>query len=201
MGGLKRKIEIENLEENAKKSVAFTKRRKGLFSKAFELCRLSPGTQIAILATPVSSNSHASFYTFGHSSVDDVVSSFLNDHPPLSRTNQEKDLGLGFWWEDEGFDRLENVDELKEAADAVTRMLINVRLRLDAVKVDPRDKGKGIQQQEEDLQVRNTNEETTTRQIPSFEATTAFGSKSLLENEEDVLPIDDILTDVKNDTF
>lgn len=90
----------------------------------------------------------------------------------------------------------------------VTRMLNIVRPRLDAGKIDPRDKGKGIQiqQQEEDLQVRNTktnnnNEETTTtRQIPSFEAT-ASGSKSLLENEEDVLPIDDIFTDVKIDTF
>ncbi|CAH2047792.1 unnamed protein product [Thlaspi arvense] len=132
MGGLKRKIKIEKVENKSIKSVYFTKRRDGLFRKASELCRLSPATQIAILATPPSSNSHASFYTFGHSSVDHVVSSLLNDQSPF-QTNQGNRSGLGYWWEDEGLDRSENVDELKDATEAITRMVSNLRLRVDTV--------------------------------------------------------------------
>lgn len=184
MGGKKRKIKIEEIENNTVKSVTFTKRRDGLFRKASELCRLSPETQIAILTTPPSSNSHASFYSFGHSSVEQVVSHLLNDQSTLPMTNQ---LGLGFWWEDERFERLENVDELKEAADAITRMRNNAWLRLDAENIDQRDKGKGIQQHEEQVldQLYNTktnnNEEITTKQIPTSEGTSGSG---LFEIEE-----------------
>ncbi|CAH8256313.1 unnamed protein product [Arabidopsis lyrata] len=186
MGGTKRKIEIKPIENKNMRSVAFTKRRNGLFRKASELCLLSPGTQIAILLTPLSSNSHASFYSFGHSSVDHVVSSLLHNQPPLP-TDQENRSGVGFWWEDQAFDRLENVDELKEAIDAVSRMLNNVRLRLDdAVKSNQRDGSLVNYQEEEVLQLRNED----TNQITKFEGETS-ASASLLKNLEDNLHIDD----------
>lgn len=190
MGGKKQKIEIVEIKNKNAKTVAFTKRREGLFRKASDLCLLSPDTQIAILATPVTSNSHASFYSFGHSSVDHVVSSLLYDQPPLP-ANQENRSGLGFWWEDKGFDVSENVDDLKEAVDAVTRMLNNVRIRLDdAVKNNQRDESLVNPQEEEVLQL--SNEETTTNQIPILEGETSAGSASnLLVNEEDNFNIDD----------
>ncbi|ESQ29389.1 hypothetical protein EUTSA_v10023871mg [Eutrema salsugineum] len=203
MGGIKRKIKIEKIENKEVKSVYFTKRRDGLFSKASQLCLISPATQIAILATPLSSNSHASFYSFGHSSVDHVVSSFLYDQSPLS-TNQENKQGseLGFWWEDEAFDRSENLEELKDATDAVSRMLNNVRLRLDAVKSNNQRDGGLVIDQKEVPQLLNTktnyNEETT-NQITEFDGT--FGDKILSEDEEDILTIDDYFTDVKLDPF
>ncbi|CAL9238009.1 unnamed protein product [Arabidopsis halleri] len=183
MGGTKRKIEIKLIENKNMRSVAFTKRRNGLFRKASELCLLSPGTQIAILATPLSSNSHASFYSFGHSSVDHVVSSLLHNQPPLP-TDQENRSGLGFWWEDQAFDRLENVDELKEAVDAVSRMLNNVRLRLDdAVKSNQRDGSLVIHRAgKEVLQLSNED----TNEITKFEGETSV-SASLLNK----LHIDD----------
>ncbi|CAN8245022.1 unnamed protein product [Cochlearia groenlandica] len=140
MGGTKRAIKIAKIEKKTVKSVTFTKRRDGLFRKAKELCLLSPTTQIAILATPPSTNSHASFYSFGHSSVDNVVSSLLHDDksPTIQTTittenqeNVDENQGLGFWWEDRAFDRSENEEDLRKATDAVTRMLNNVRIRLD----------------------------------------------------------------------
>ncbi|KAL1226144.1 Agamous-like MADS-box protein AGL97 [Cardamine amara subsp. amara] len=196
MGGIKRKIPIEKIEKKQVKWVAFTKRRNGLFRKASELCRISPATQIAILASSLSSNSHASFYSFGHSSVDHVVSSLLHDHSPALPINYqilENSSGLGFWWEDEVFDRLENVDELKEAVDAVTMMLNNVRLRLDdAVKSNQRDKELVIHQEKEEEVLQLCNE-VTTNQNPIFEGESSFTSASLLENEKDNLHIDDFL--------
>ncbi|KAG7588094.1 Transcription factor MADS-box [Arabidopsis suecica] len=187
MGGTKRKIEIKRIENKNMRSVAFTKRRNGLFRKASELCLLSPGTQIAILATPLSSNSHASFYSFGHSSVDHVVSSLLHNQPPLPTNQENNRSGLGFWWEDQAFDRLENVDELKEAIDAVSRMLNNVRLRLDdAVKNTQRDRGLEINQAGKEV-LHLSNEDTN--EITKFEGETS-ASASLLKNMEDNLHID-----------
>jgi len=191
MGGKKTKIEIKKIINKPAKTVAFTKRREGLFRKASQLCLLSPATQIAILAAPMTSKSHASFYSFGHSSVDHVVSSLLYDHPPLP-ANQDNRSGLGFWWEDKRFDVSENVEELKEAVDAVSRMLNNVRCRLnDAVKSSQRDGGLEIlhHQEEEVLQTRN--EETKTNQTHEFEGGETSGSASWLENEDDILHFDD----------
>lgn len=198
MGGTKRKIKIEEIEKKTVKSVAFTKRRNGLFRKAAELCLLSSSTQIAILATPPSTNSHAAFYSFGHSSVDHVVSSLLNDRCPLPTEHEDKS-GLGFWWEDEGFERSENIDELKEASDAVSRMLKNMRLRLDALKSNQSD-GALVIHQEEVLQlcdIETNNNEEMTNQITRLEG----ASGSLVENVEESLPNDDFFGDVKIDTF
>ncbi|KAK2644866.1 hypothetical protein Ddye_020061 [Dipteronia dyeriana] len=47
-GGGRRKIEMKKVEEGSKRSVTFTKRRKGLFNKACELSELS-GAKIAVL--------------------------------------------------------------------------------------------------------------------------------------------------------
>ncbi|CAA7045833.1 unnamed protein product [Microthlaspi erraticum] len=109
-GGTKRKIEIEKIAIKNSLSTCYTKRSYGLYSKASQLCLLS-GAQIAILATPPSANSTVSFYSYGHSSVDGIVSAFLTGQRPApvpeeSKQTREdigvclarKDLGLGFWW-------------------------------------------------------------------------------------------------------
>ncbi|XP_010513308.1 PREDICTED: agamous-like MADS-box protein AGL97 [Camelina sativa] len=124
MGGLKRKIDTgKKIENKDPRAVAFSKRRKGLFNKASELCLLSDA-QIAILATPVSSNSHASFYSFGHSSVDNIVSAFLADQTPRRDDDDEK---LGFWWEDESLANSQNPEELGAAIDSMKKMLHDLK--------------------------------------------------------------------------
>ncbi|KAJ0265836.1 AGAMOUS-like 55 [Hirschfeldia incana] len=180
MGGKKRKIEIKFIEGKAVRSVTYTKRRNGLFRKASELCLLSPTAQIAILATPPSTHSHAGFYSFGHSSVDHVVSSLLHDQSPGDPTNQVGNRKLGCWWEDEDLERLENVDELRDATDAVTRMLNNVRIRLDDVRSNQRD-GALVIHQEEAPKIRNINNERT-NQITNSEG----ASPGLVIQQEEV---------------
>ncbi|XP_010513620.1 PREDICTED: agamous-like MADS-box protein AGL97 [Camelina sativa] len=142
MGGLKRKIDTgKKIENKDPRAVTFSKRRKGLFSKASELCLLSDA-QIAILATPVSSNSHASFYSFGHSSVDNVVSAFLAGQTP-SRDDDD-DEKLGFWWEDESLANSQNPEELGCAIDSMRKMLHDLKelQNKQRVRVDVEEKEK-----------------------------------------------------------
>ncbi|CAN8290784.1 unnamed protein product [Cochlearia groenlandica] len=120
MGGRKTKIEIKFIENKKSRAVTFCKRLNGLYSKTSELCLLSRA-QAAVLATPVSSDSNASFYSFGHSSVDNVVSAFLSNQRP------KDDLGLGFWWEEESLHKSEDSKELSNAVEAISRMLRDLK--------------------------------------------------------------------------
>ncbi|CAA0408657.1 unnamed protein product [Arabidopsis thaliana] len=141
-GGTKRKIAIETIQKRDSLRVTCTKRREGLYSKASQLCLLSDA-QIAILATPPSSESNVSFYSFGHSSVDAVVSAFLSGQRPVPKDNKEtredvgicltrNNLGLGFWWNDESLARSENPQEISEAIDSMRTLLRNLKeLRAD----------------------------------------------------------------------
>ncbi|CAH9062646.1 unnamed protein product [Cuscuta epithymum] len=49
MGKGKSKIEMKLIESLAARNVCFTKRRNGLFKKAFDLCRLFPGVKVAVV--------------------------------------------------------------------------------------------------------------------------------------------------------
>ncbi|CAE6230107.1 unnamed protein product [Arabidopsis arenosa] len=138
-GGTRRKIEIKKITKKTSLMPICTKRREGLFSKASQLCLLS-GAQIAILATPSSSESNVSFYSFGHSSVDAVVSAFLSGQRPVPVPDDDKEtredvgicltrknLGLGFWWNNESLARSENPQELSDAIDSMWTLLSNLK--------------------------------------------------------------------------
>ncbi|XP_010514729.1 PREDICTED: agamous-like MADS-box protein AGL97 [Camelina sativa] len=132
MGGVKRKIPIEMIGKKDSRAVAFSKRTKGLYSEAAEIC-LHADAQIAILATPVSSNSNVSFYSFGHSSVDNVVAAFLANKRP----REDLGLGLGFWWEDERLAKSEDPEELRDAMNSMSKMLQYLKeLRRDCEDVE-----------------------------------------------------------------
>ncbi|XP_010547838.1 PREDICTED: agamous-like MADS-box protein AGL97 [Tarenaya hassleriana] len=150
MGGRKRKIPMEKIEKKESRSVAFSKRREGLYRKASELCLLCD-TRIAILVTPPSAKSNVSFYSFGHSSVDDVVDAFLHNRPPtlsddhaLSRIRAAKNKdrlagkkpssGLGFRWEEDGFEETDNIRDLEVAIYEISELMNSVRLRQNVMK-------------------------------------------------------------------
>ncbi|CAH2065241.1 unnamed protein product [Thlaspi arvense] len=127
-GGTKRKIPIEKITKKNSLATCFTKRSYGLYSKASQLCLLC-GAQIAILATPSSSQSNVSLYSFGHSSVEAVVSAYLSGQRPVpvpaeSKQTREdigicfarKELGLGYWWDDDSLHRSKNLGEIEEEA-------------------------------------------------------------------------------------
>lgn len=68
----KRKIEIKEIEEKNKMQVCFSKRRKGLFGKASELCTLCDA-QIAIITFSRGGKA----FTFGHPSPDAVINRYM----------------------------------------------------------------------------------------------------------------------------
>ncbi|CAN7019343.1 hypothetical protein IGI04_021492 [Brassica rapa subsp. trilocularis] len=138
-GGTKRKPEMKKITNKASRATTFSKRRDGLYSKAAQLCVLSDA-QIAILATPSSSsNSNASFFSFGHSSVESVVSAYLAGQrlPPVSSSRDtredlgicmaRKDLGLGFWWDDEKLANSKNPEELLEAMESMKVLMSHLK--------------------------------------------------------------------------
>ncbi|XP_010501998.1 PREDICTED: agamous-like MADS-box protein AGL97 [Camelina sativa] len=145
-GGMKRKIAIKKIIKKSSQGPICVKRRNGLFSKAAQLCLLS-GAQVAVLATPSSSESNVSFNSFGHSTVDGVVSAFLSGQRPVPVPNPEddkamredvgicltrKNLGLGFWWNNERLIRSENPREISDAIDSMWTLLGNLKeLRAD----------------------------------------------------------------------
>ncbi|XP_010445968.1 PREDICTED: agamous-like MADS-box protein AGL97 [Camelina sativa] len=145
-GGMKRKIEIKPIKKKTSLAPTCNKRREGLFSKAAQLCLLS-GAQVAVLATPSSSESNVSFYSFGHSSLDGVVSAFLSGRRPVPVPDPDDDkamredvgicltrqnLGLGFWWNNERLIRSEDPREISDAIDSMWTLLGNLKeLRAD----------------------------------------------------------------------
>ncbi|CAA3032094.1 agamous-like MADS-box AGL62 [Olea europaea subsp. europaea] len=69
----RRKIEIKKIENLSNRQVTFSKRRKGLFKKANELCILS-GAEIAIIVQSFGKR----VFAFGHPNVNSVIERFLN---------------------------------------------------------------------------------------------------------------------------
>ncbi|CAH8390168.1 unnamed protein product [Eruca vesicaria subsp. sativa] len=137
-GGTKRKIsKLEKISKREYLATAFTKRCNGLHSKAAQLCLLADA-QIAILATPPSSQSNVSFFSFGHSSVDAVVSAYLTGQrlAPVREEPREEDigilmarkeLGLELWWQKESLSKSKDPQELMDAMKAMERVLIKLR--------------------------------------------------------------------------
>ncbi|KAM7271187.1 hypothetical protein ACFE04_030401 [Oxalis oulophora] len=87
-----RKTVPKKLKERSRRSTTFTKRRAGLFAKAAELCLVS-NAQIAVLVGSINEK-HGSVYSFGHSSVDNVLDTFLNNTVPAPVDNQIRETGI-----------------------------------------------------------------------------------------------------------
>ncbi|KAH0928807.1 LOW QUALITY PROTEIN: hypothetical protein HID58_014534, partial [Brassica napus] len=122
-GGTKRKATMERITKRESAATTFTKRSYGLHSKVSQLCLLTDA-QIAVLATPPSSHSNVSFFSFGHSSVDSIVTAFLTgerpavreeieDHEDLGICLARKELGLPQWWDDDALLKSKNPQELR----------------------------------------------------------------------------------------
>ncbi|CAN6829953.1 unnamed protein product [Brassica oleracea var. botrytis] len=125
--GTKRKATMERITKRESAATTFTKRSFGLHSKVAQLCLLN-GAQIAVLATPPSANSNVSFFSFGHSSVDSIVTAFLKGERPAVREEIDdheedlgiclarKELGLPQWWEDDSLLKSKNPQERRGRA-------------------------------------------------------------------------------------
>ncbi|KAF5191491.1 Mads-box transcription factor [Thalictrum thalictroides] len=98
----KKKIEIKKIENKKTRAVTFTKRRKGLFKKAADLCVLC-NAQIAIIVF----SSTDACYMFGHSSVDEVIDRYCGSKSDNNYT------GSIYSVLDELFKKQQEIDVLK----------------------------------------------------------------------------------------
>lgn len=96
-GGLKRKIPIERRETNAQRSVTCNKRRKTIFSKSADLCRLG-GANIAVFVTSPAESSDVVYSFSGYSHASEIADCYFNGKPPPKKF--EPQAKLGFFWED-----------------------------------------------------------------------------------------------------
>ncbi|CAH2070983.1 unnamed protein product [Thlaspi arvense] len=204
-GGTKTKARMEKIEKKESKAVTHSKRHQGLFSKASQLCLLS-GAQIAVLATPPSSESNASFYSFGHSSVDAVVSAFLsgNRPPPVGEEPREdagiclarKHLGLGMWWEDEALARSENPQELTEAINSISFLMTKFKeLRKGEAFCQPknhqRDLKRGEDEKIPDQTLIRQSDYPISRMVPDDIVAVHDDSPSITEEQSEILALCD----------
>ncbi|PRQ30369.1 putative transcription factor MADS-type1 family [Rosa chinensis] len=92
----RRKIEIKKIDNKAYLKATFSKRRKGLFRKAAELCDMC-GAEIAILTV----SPGGKFYNFGHPNVDSIIARYCGgetscilheNHDCVSHEDDDEDL-------------------------------------------------------------------------------------------------------------
>ncbi|KAK0593925.1 hypothetical protein LWI29_006318 [Acer saccharum] len=156
-GGGRRKIEMKKVEEGSKRSVTFTKRRKGLFNKAFELSELS-GAKIAVFVI----SEQAKPYSCGD--VDAIIDQYLtgkvsDSSSESSKTSLEADLirkecnetllkleeeekkqrddktapeKTGFWWEKDVDETME--EWLKSYEASLEKLKKNVDRKLEEMR-------------------------------------------------------------------
>ncbi|XP_010431328.1 PREDICTED: agamous-like MADS-box protein AGL97 [Camelina sativa] len=108
-GGTKRKIEIKKRDTKQQRSVACSKRRQTLFSKAADLCLLS-GANIAVFVTSLAENFDVVYSFSGYSPASEIADCYFNGKSPPKITNPQ--TKLGFWWEDPDLCELKMIVDL-----------------------------------------------------------------------------------------
>ncbi|XP_002877286.2 uncharacterized protein LOC9311683 [Arabidopsis lyrata subsp. lyrata] len=127
--GTKRKIEIEKRFTKQQRSVACSKRRPTLFSKAADLCLLS-GANMAVFVTSPDENSDVVYSFSGYSPASEIVDCYLNGKSPPKLINSQSKLG--FWWEDPDLYRY--CDDLSELNTIEDRMMRTRKHLMDCLE-------------------------------------------------------------------
>ncbi|XP_044497530.1 agamous-like MADS-box protein AGL61 [Mangifera indica] len=84
----RKKIEMKKIEKNSSRKVAFSKRRKGLFKKGCELCRLC-GAMIAIIVF----SPKGRVYSYGYPTADFVIKQFQSEADEENQYNVGDERG------------------------------------------------------------------------------------------------------------
>ncbi|KAK3220604.1 hypothetical protein Dsin_014574 [Dipteronia sinensis] len=130
----RQRIEIKKLEDETKRLVTFTKRRKGLFKKASEISQVC-GAKTAVIVFSQSGK------TYSCGDVDSVFDRYLTGKVPtdsdmvsLERKKpvEKKEEETGFWWEKTAEERM--VEWLMEYEATVLELKKNVEAKLEEVR-------------------------------------------------------------------
>lgn len=122
------KIEIKRVERKSARQVTFSKRKKGLFNKASELCVLC-GAEVAIVIM----SPHKRAFTFGHPNPDDVLDRFLTG------AGAESSLAATTVEDDEKLERLK-----QEYVELLNRLKEEEKKRDEIAKKRGNDRANGV---------------------------------------------------------
>ncbi|XP_004308233.1 PREDICTED: agamous-like MADS-box protein AGL61 [Fragaria vesca subsp. vesca] len=109
----RRKIEIKKIQNKAYLKATFSKRRKGLFGKARELCDMC-GAEIAILTVSPGGR----FYNFGRPNVESVIARYCGDESSITVDENHDDCVISHEDDDEDLEG-EQQRELEVSTDEV----------------------------------------------------------------------------------
>ncbi|XP_077249341.1 MADS-box transcription factor 23-like [Tasmannia lanceolata] len=136
----KRKIEMTKIEKKESRQVCFSKRRKGLFKKASELCILCDAEITVIAFSPGGKP-----FVFGHPNAHAIInrflgipSSFSSDGWELqsaleSQTGVEKNVNNEgeFWCDFDDVEQFTDVEKLKSLEGGLEKLIERVLSRID----------------------------------------------------------------------
>ncbi|KAL9455688.1 hypothetical protein AB3S75_004999 [Citrus x aurantiifolia] len=145
----RKKIEIKRIENNSSRKVAFSKRRKGMFKKASELCRLCDAEIAIIVFSP-----KGRLYSFGDHVIDkfiedeivsdihsssssskeaikenDCVTELTGEEKSEEEDTREEQTELEFWWEQPIEDL--NMEELDKYKSCLEELRNNVAMKVE----------------------------------------------------------------------
>ncbi|XP_043702942.1 floral homeotic protein APETALA 1-like [Telopea speciosissima] len=124
----KRKIDIELLENEKKKNVTFSKRRKGLFHKASELGNLC-NVQTAIVVFSPAGNPFT--FTSHGSPADIVIQRYLEKYEPADIVKEDG----GFWWDTVDVNKYCSMEDFLSLKSRLERLKENICCRLTNMTV------------------------------------------------------------------
>ncbi|XP_024933398.3 protein MADS AFFECTING FLOWERING 5 [Ziziphus jujuba] len=137
---------IAEEEQQQRRHVCFSKRRKGLFHKASELCNKC-GSKMAIVMVSEAGKP----YAFGHPSTDEVLDRYLTTtqaiNPPATSKNHQKQTNCEEEgkrtemdikeWIDKEFEACQTVQELKALKIKYTALLENINKKIQDSSSSP----------------------------------------------------------------
>ncbi|KAK9080954.1 hypothetical protein Syun_031788 [Stephania yunnanensis] len=138
----RRKIEIKAIEDNNKRQVTFSKRRKGLFKKAEQMCLLDETMKMSLVVFSPAGKP----FSFHHPSVDTVIDRFFNGQNPSDLishdTRQSTDMKDGvsttdaprFWWEKVNMDKFQTLEDLTNFENELERVKNMAMARMQKIE-------------------------------------------------------------------
>ncbi|KAI3967858.1 hypothetical protein MKW92_013444 [Papaver armeniacum] len=145
----RRKIEIEKINNTSKRMITFWKRRKGIGSKAAELCRLFADLVVSIIVFSPGGKA----YTFSNSplGVCNMVERFLGEQTKdkiqdnknvhsykgknssyVQQCRNKPDVGSdidSYWWHNIDMEELDSVEKLKSVRESLANLKQNLSAR------------------------------------------------------------------------
>ncbi|TXG51875.1 hypothetical protein EZV62_021044 [Acer yangbiense] len=127
----RQKQEMKRVEHEAKREVTFSKRKKELFNKAFELCELCSAEVALILFSP-----HPKTFTFGHPDANDasLKETITLRHQRAGKSSMRSTGSENrFWWDNQEIENFNELDELEQYVEYMEKLRKIVQARIDEI--------------------------------------------------------------------